>query len=145
MRKPPSFKPAAVAVIGRVPLVLVYDWGIFGFIYSWRSSLISFLSSFSSYLICYPVPFLCFFLFYLLSFLSYLNLESTLVRFINYLRMSWSRILSLSSSWPPTNGAENISAGPHFFILCRVVRRHGDMPISFTRSSWKCTYELFKA
>lgn len=116
MRKHPSFKPAAVAAIGRVPLVLVYGWGLFGFIYSWRSSLISFLYSFSSYLICLSRSLSI--LFPLLSFLSYLNLESSLVRFIDYLRMRWSRMLSLASPWPSTNGAESISADPHF--LCCV-------------------------
>jgi hypothetical protein len=139
MRKHHSSKPTAVAAIGRVPLVLVYGWGLFGFIYSWRSSLISSLSSFSSYLICLSRSFSIFLPFYLLSFLSYLNLESSLVRFIDYHRMSWSRMLSLSSPWPPTNGVESISAGPNF-LFCSVVRRHWDMPISFAGSSWTCTY-----
>jgi hypothetical protein len=112
--KRPFFKPAAVAAIGPIPLVLVYGWGLFGFIYSWRSSLNSLLSS---YLICLSCSFSIFLHFYLLSFLSYLNFESSLVRFIGYHRMSWSRMLSLSSPWPPTNGAESISAGPR---LCCV-------------------------
>jgi hypothetical protein len=114
MRKHPSFKPAAVAAIGRAPLVLLYDWCLFGQIYSWRSSWISFLSSVSSYLICSSRPFPIVLPFYLQCFLSYLNLESSLVRFIGCLPLSWSCMLILSNAWPPSNGVDRISAGPYF-------------------------------
>jgi len=138
MRKHPSSKPAAVAAIGRVPLVLVYGWDLFGFIYSWRSSLISFLSSFSSHLF---IPFL----FYFSSFLSSVLLVLFELRIFlgSFYWLSPDELITHAKPAQPlaTHGRRREHfCWSEFFMLCSVVRRHWDMPISFIGSSLTCTY-----